>query len=66
MIYVKSVECIESLDNWISDIELKLKKYPPGEIFVSRNGKHFKWLFRESKDSDRECISKKKRDFAKN
>lgn len=64
MIYCKSVECVERLDKWIGDIELKLKKFPQGEMFVSRNGKHFKWLFKENKDSERVCIPKKNKAFA--
>lgn len=57
MIYCKSMENIERLDKWINDIEAKLKKYPQGEIFVARNGKGFKWYYRETEDSERRAIS---------
>lgn len=66
MIYFKSLECVERLDKWIDDIQMKLNKYPAGEFFISRNGNYFKWAYKMSKNSKKEYIPKAQRKVAEN
>ena len=64
MIYSKAMKCADRLDGWIADIKLKLSKYPPGEMYVSRNGKYFKWSFKENEGAKPVNIAKKNKAFA--
>lgn len=64
MLYQKI--CLEKkrLDKLISKIESKLKTLPPGKMFITRNGKYFKWYYTLEDSPKPVYISKKKRKLA--
>lgn len=64
MLYQKV--CAEKirLEKMIQRIERKLKDLPIGKMYISRNGKHFKWYYRVDEDSPPVYIPKKKRKLA--
>ena len=64
MLYQKVCEEKTRLENMIQRIEVKLKELPLGKMYISRNGKHFKWYYRVDKDSDAVYIPKRKRKLA--
>lgn len=64
MLYQKICAEKSRLEKMIQRIETMLKKLPIGKMYISRNGKNFKWYYRAEKDSDAVYIPKKKRKLA--
>ena len=43
MIYEKVLAEHDRLEKEIIELEQQLKEYPEGKLFITRNGKHYKW-----------------------
>lgn len=49
MIYEKMLAESKHLESQIKSLESKLKKYPSGKLFCTKNGKHYKWYLSDGK-----------------
>lgn len=64
MLYQRVCAEKKRLDKKIRDIETRLKGFPPGKMYITHNGKYFKWYYRRENDSTPVYIPKSQRSLA--
>ena len=64
MLYQKVCAEKKRLDKKIRNIETRLKGFPPGKMYITHNGKYFKWYYKRENDSTPVYIPKSQRSLA--
>ena len=62
MIYEKALAEYNRLEEQINELEQKLKEFPEGKLFITRNGNRYKWY--QTDGHTQVYLSKKERGFA--